>query len=332
MKQARALKQLIRQYRFDILLRIDTDALIIGDAPHEDVLKFLTSHPSVGMVGAFTRRGDGSNKTAAMAMKGRELSREMSLRHQFRHPFLVRVLRPLVGLAEAQYSTLMDDALLALLCCAAGYRLSDPPEDQDPLAVNWRGLPMSVEALVSREKKIVHPVKEDDPSVEPSVRAGLSEAARGAPPWNSSRCVPSLMASSSVQIKMGVKVRRARTGDEAVLREVRLQALTDAPDAFGSTYERELARTVEDWGRWVSPGATFILHDEHAARGLVACARDSTAPTVVDLMAMWVHPVMRGSGAADALVAEVIAWARGDGARLVRLQVVQENVRAQRVL
>jgi len=128
-----------------------------------------------------------------------------------------------------------------------------------------------------------------------------------------------------------VKVRRARTGDEAVLREVRLQALTDAPDAFGSTYERELARTVEDWGRWVSPGATFILHDEHAARGLVACARNSTAPTVVDLMAMWVHPVMRGSGAADALVAEVIAWARRDGARLVRLQVVQENVRAQRL-
>jgi len=84
------------------------------------------------------------------------------------------------------YSTLMDDALLALLCCAAGYRLSDPPEDQDPLAVNWRGLPMSVEALVSREKKIVHPVKEDDPSVEPSVRAYFrkrrEERLRGTPP------------------------------------------------------------------------------------------------------------------------------------------------------
>jgi len=128
-----------------------------------------------------------------------------------------------------------------------------------------------------------------------------------------------------------VKVRRAGIGDEAVLRDLRLQALTDAPDAFGSTYERELARTVEDWGRWLSPGATFTLEDGHAACGLVACARDATAPTTVDLMAMWVHPMMRGSGAADALVAEVIAWARTDGARLVRLRVVQENVRAQRV-
>jgi len=120
-------------------------------------------------------------------------------------------------------------------------------------------------------------------------------------------------------------------GDEAVLRELRLQALTDAPDAFGSTYERELTRTVEDWRRWLSPGAAFILDDGLAARGLVACARDATVPAIVDLMAMWVHPMMRGSGAADALVNEVIAWARTDGARLVRLQVVQENLRAQRV-
>jgi len=43
-----------------------------------------------------------------------------------------------------------------------------------------------------------------------------------------------------------------------------------------------------------------------------------------------VHPSIRGSGAADALVAEVIAWASADGARAVRLQVVQANVRARR--
>ena len=128
-----------------------------------------------------------------------------------------------------------------------------------------------------------------------------------------------------------VKVRRADIGDEAILRELRLQALTDAPEAFGSTYERELARTLDDWRRWLSPGATFILEEGHTASGLVACARDAAAPTIVDLMAMWVHPMMRGSGAADALVAEVLAWARTDGAHLVRLQVIQENVRAQRV-
>ena len=58
-----------------------------------------------------------------------------------------------------RHSQLADDALMALLCCAAGYRLSDMPEDSDVLAINWRGLPMPLEALVSRNKKIVHPIK-----------------------------------------------------------------------------------------------------------------------------------------------------------------------------
>lgn len=41
-----------------------------------------------------------------------------------------------------------------------------------------------------------------------------------------------------------VNVRAATLGDELVLRELRLQALTDAPEAFGSTYDCEVARTA----------------------------------------------------------------------------------------
>jgi hypothetical protein len=59
----------------------------------------------------------------------------------------------------------------------------------------------------------------------------------------------------------GLAERRAALGDEPVLRELRLQALSEAPDAFGSTYERELARTTSDWQRWLSPGVTFILEN-----------------------------------------------------------------------
>lgn len=54
-------------------------------------------------------------------------------------------------------------------------------------------------------------------------------------------------------------VRRAAIGDEPILRALRLQAMLDSPDAFGSTYERELARTPLDWQRWLSPGATDAL-------------------------------------------------------------------------
>jgi GNAT superfamily N-acetyltransferase len=125
-------------------------------------------------------------------------------------------------------------------------------------------------------------------------------------------------------------LRRAELGDEPILRELRLQALREAPDAFGSTYERELGRTTADWQRWMSPGVTFILYEPVGARGIVAGLRDETDPAVVQVMAMWVHPQIRGSGGANELVAAVISWARSQGAKLVRLKVIQGNDRARR--
>ena len=127
-----------------------------------------------------------------------------------------------------------------------------------------------------------------------------------------------------------LRVRRAALGDEPVLRDLRLQALSDAPDAFGSTYERELARTTLDWQKWLSPGATFILDTPMGTKGIVAAVRDATDPEVVHLMAMWVHPAIRGSGASDDLVAAVVVWAGSEGARVVRLDVMQAHERARR--
>jgi len=129
---------------------------------------------------------------------------------------------------------------------------------------------------------------------------------------------------------MTIEVRQAQPGDEAVLRDVRIEALTDAPDAFGSTLERELARTPEDWRRWMSPGAVFILYDAGQARGLVAGASREDDPSVVQLMAMWVHPSLRGSGAAGMLVSALAAWAAATGAREIQLRVVKGNLRARR--
>jgi GNAT superfamily N-acetyltransferase len=127
-----------------------------------------------------------------------------------------------------------------------------------------------------------------------------------------------------------LRIRRAQLGDEPILRELRLQALSDAPVAFGSTYEREIARTTSDWQRWISSGVTFILYDQAEARGMIAGLRDETDPAVAHLLAMWVHPRIRGMGGADKLVAHVVAWAEIEGAKLLRLNVVQGNDAARR--
>ncbi len=129
---------------------------------------------------------------------------------------------------------------------------------------------------------------------------------------------------------MTIGVRQAAPGDEATLRAVRIEALEDAPEAFGSTLERERARTPEDWRRWMSPGAVFILYDAGGARGLVAGAAREDDPLAIQLMAMWVHPSLRGTGAAAALVSAVVDWASSRGAGQIQLRVVKVNERARR--
>lgn len=127
------------------------------------------------------------------------------------------------------------------------------------------------------------------------------------------------------------RIRRAAPGDERLLRDLRLRALADAPEAFGSTYDRELARTAADWQRWLSTGVTLVLEDAGTAAGLVAGMADPDDSGIVYLMAMWVEPARRGSGAGDALVAELLAWARTVGARTVRLDVISTNAPARRL-
>jgi GNAT superfamily N-acetyltransferase len=133
-----------------------------------------------------------------------------------------------------------------------------------------------------------------------------------------------------METDMQFEVRRAVTGDEPVLRALRLQALTDSPGAFSSTYERELGRTKEDWRRWLAPGVTFLLEAGGEPCGLVAGSRDPHDALVVHLMAMWVHPDHRGRGAAHALVSSVKTWAAEVGAKQVRLNVVESNGQARR--
>jgi ribosomal protein S18 acetylase RimI-like enzyme len=116
-----------------------------------------------------------------------------------------------------------------------------------------------------------------------------------------------------------------------MLRSLRLQALSDAPDAFLSTYEREEARTTADWQRWIEPNPTFVFEGlGDVPVGIVSAVRHEHEPTVVQLMSLWVHPSVRGTGVGDALVEAVIAWVVAERALTLRLWVAKENIRAIR--
>jgi hypothetical protein len=92
-------------------------------------------------------------------------------------------------------------------------------------------------------------------------------------------------------VAIDMNVRRLAANDGESLRSLRLQALSDAPQAFGSTYAREVERKTADWQAWLASGATFVVENPSGqAVGLAVGRSDPRDSAVVDLMSMWVHP------------------------------------------
>ena len=93
-------------------------------------------------------------------------------------------------------------------------------------------------------------------------------------------------------------MRRLDPSEHALLRTLRLRALADTPSAFGSTYERELAFTDDEWRRRLHPDANphFVCGDLDAEPvGIVAVGIDRTEVDgpVAHVWGMWVDPAAR---------------------------------------
>jgi GNAT superfamily N-acetyltransferase len=126
-----------------------------------------------------------------------------------------------------------------------------------------------------------------------------------------------------------VRIRRLAASDWAAFREVRLTALRDAPDAFGSTAAGAERLSDEEWRRRLGERAVFLAEVGSHAVGLVAGIR-ADQPEDAELISMWVAPAWRGGVVADRLVEAVLGWAAGEGFRGVRLWVADGNARAER--
>ncbi len=129
------------------------------------------------------------------------------------------------------------------------------------------------------------------------------------------------------------KISRLVTGDESVLRDIRLRALADSPSAYGSTLEEETALTEADWQKRLAriDAATFVYREnDGAACGLVTAVIDDDFAHIAWLLSMWVEPSKRGGGVAGQLIDEVIAWSRAQKCTYILLQVTSGNTSAER--
>jgi GNAT superfamily N-acetyltransferase/SAM-dependent methyltransferase len=132
-----------------------------------------------------------------------------------------------------------------------------------------------------------------------------------------------------------MQVRRVHADEWERVRDIRLRALLDAPDAFGSTHEDESPQDETAWRRFVegwdgaARQAAFVAEaDDGSWAGIALGVVWAASDRVANLYAMWVEPGARGSGTGRALVGSLSAWASAMGAETLELCVSESNPEA----
>ena len=111
---------------------------------------------------------------------------------------------------------------------------------------------------------------------------------------------------------------------------MRLDALKEAPYAFGSTYEREKERPEHAWRQTLVDRTRFVAEVEAVVAGTVS-GGDSDVAAAAAMTAMWVDPRFRRRGIGDLLVKTVVDWAAAAGYDEMLLWVADRNRNAERL-
>jgi len=132
-------------------------------------------------------------------------------------------------------------------------------------------------------------------------------------------------------------VRRLAADEWRVYRTLRLAALEESPDAFGSTIAHERERADADWASRLVRAASsarespLVAEVDNEPCGLTWVVLEGDHDEVAHVFQMWVAPEKRGRGVGRALLDAAIAWARSVGARAIVLGVTVGNGEAARL-
>ncbi len=124
-------------------------------------------------------------------------------------------------------------------------------------------------------------------------------------------------------------VRPAFKKDWRELRRLRLEALADTPDAYGSTYEESLQRSAYQWKRMAKTFNYFVAERQGDLLGMASGGTHDLFPGTAWLYGMYVTPGERGTSMAAALVRSVASWALEAGYAELFLHVGAHVARAR---
>jgi ribosomal protein S18 acetylase RimI-like enzyme len=123
-------------------------------------------------------------------------------------------------------------------------------------------------------------------------------------------------------------LRTLTPDDWQLWRGLRLEALREAPYAFGSKLAdwQDSGDTEERWRhRLASVPYNLIAYSENHPAGMASGTVADDEPRAAELISLWVAPFARGCGVGDSLVHSVLKWARQGGYAKILLAVDAAN-------
>jgi adenylate cyclase len=224
---------------------------------------------------------------------------------------------------EFEYAIPLDDAreLLAGLCLR-------PPIEKTRYRVDVAGAWFEVDVFEGANAGLVLAEIELSSEDEPFPRPDwLGEEVTHDPRYSNA----SLAERPYGSWDPGISIDALRADEWRLLKELRIRALADAPDAFGPTVEAARAEPDAYWQRgaatFAEPGRTLLVaRQEGRPIGLVSAVADPERTG--HLGAMWLEPGARGAGLGGRLFDAACERLRAGGCRRVRLWVTETNERA----
>jgi RimJ/RimL family protein N-acetyltransferase len=133
-----------------------------------------------------------------------------------------------------------------------------------------------------------------------------------------------------------IVIRKAEISDSAALRELRLEALSDSPQAFGADYEESQARTIEWWQEKIRIGdnrkqdVVMIAEFHSELIGMAGLFRPANSKSQHSgtIYGVYVKQIWRGKNIAQAMIHALLRWAQTNELRVVRLAVITTNISA----
>jgi ribosomal protein S18 acetylase RimI-like enzyme len=127
------------------------------------------------------------------------------------------------------------------------------------------------------------------------------------------------------------KIHRLGRVNSEEFRSIRLEALKNFPEAFGSAYEREAAEPISFFSDRLERNAVFGAYRDGTLAGVAGFAAMNGPKNAHKgfLWGMYVRPAFQGSKAASLLMDRLITYARAR-VELLQLTVVTTNSRALR--